>query len=80
MALDFETIITYLADEHDVERDGVEGATLLFSSGLVDSFAMIDLVGFIEAESGARMGAADITLDNLDSIDRIVAYVGKMSA
>jgi len=41
---------------------------------------MIDLVGFIEAESGARMGAADITLDNLDSIDRIVAYVGKMSA
>jgi acyl carrier protein len=80
MALDQDSIKTYLADMHDVDISGVASDTLLFSSGLVDSFAMIDLVTFVEAQTGASMGAADITLDNLDSIDRIVAYVQSKAA
>ena len=80
MALEAETIKTYLADMHGADMSGVVGDTLLFSSGLVDSFAMIDLVTFVETETGAAMSAGDITLDNLDSIDRIVAYVQSKAA
>ena len=80
MALDQETIKNYLAEMHGADMSEVSGDTLLFSSGLVDSFAMIDLVTFIETETGGSMGAGDITLDNLDSIDRIVAYVQSKAA
>jgi len=80
MALDVETIKNYLAEAHDVDTGDIAGETLLFSSGLVDSFAMIDLVTFVEAQTGTSMSAGDITLDNLDSIDRIVAYVQSKAA
>ena len=44
-------------------------------AGLVDSFAMVDLVGFIETRCCAKMKPSDVNLDNLDSIGRILNYV-----
>lgn len=70
-------ILHYLAEQHAVDTSGIAPDTQLFSSGLVDSFAMIDLVTFIEEKSGARMDASDITLDNLDTVDRIISYMTK---
>ena len=49
--------------------------TPLFSSNLLDSFSMVDLIMFIEKESGVRLDPTDVSLDNLDSIDRILRFV-----
>lgn len=62
-----------------VREWGLDGADLadeapLFSSGLVDSFAMVDLVSWLEGEGGFTFGPLDVNLDNLDTIARIVAF------
>ena len=36
---------------------------------------MVNLIMFIEDIAGVRVHPADVTLDNFDSIDRILAFV-----
>jgi acyl carrier protein len=67
-----------------VSRFGVKGEvdedTPLFSGGLIDSLSVMDLVSFVEGEIGGTIHPADITLENFDSIGRIVRFVQKVSA
>ena len=75
MALDRETLRRYLHEQQGLECEEFDDDTLLFSSGLIDSFSMVDLIMFIEDTAGVRVHPADVTLDNFDSIDRILAFV-----
>ena len=74
MSLTRDALIEYLVAHAQVEPGAVEDTTELFSSGLVDSFAMVDLLQFLEKHTGTRMGPEDISLDNLDSVQRILAF------
>jgi acyl carrier protein len=69
-----------LEDELGCDLDGVEADTLLFSSGIVDSFALVTLMMTIEKEAGFRVNPGDVVLENFDSIARILAYVGRNGA
>lgn len=73
-------LLTYLADNFDVDREDIEDDTPLFSSSLLDSFGMIDLVTFIKAEAAVKFGALDMHLDNLDSVSQILAFVAAKRA
>jgi acyl carrier protein len=75
MILDRENLRRYLHEKQGLESEDFEDDTLLFSSGLIDSFSMVDLIMFIEDTGGLRVHPADVTLDNFDSIDRILAFV-----
>jgi acyl carrier protein len=75
MALSREDLRRYLYEKQGLEPEDFEDDTLLFSSGLIDSFSMVDLIMFIENAAGLRVHAAEVTLDNFDSIDRILAFV-----
>lgn len=46
----------------------------LFSSGLLDSVAMMSLITFIESSTGADVRPADVTLENFDTLARIADY------
>lgn len=74
MPLDRAKLRSFLETEMGLEPDEFGNATPLFSGGVLDSFSMVDLIQFIEAETGARMRPGDVSLDNLDSVDRIVAW------
>ena len=80
MSLQSEDLVSYLADELNVDTTGLDSEALLFSSGLVDSFSMIDLIFFLETQCGIKLKPAEITLDNLDSIGRIMAFIQKRDA
>ncbi|OGC94625.1 MAG: hypothetical protein A2W25_09375 [candidate division Zixibacteria bacterium RBG_16_53_22] len=54
--------------------------TELFSSGLIDSLGVMDLISFIEGKVGCGIMPADITLENFDSIARIVQFVERLIA
>ena len=69
-----EKIRDYLVAEFGVAQS-ITTEELLFSSGLLDSFSMVDLLSFVEDLAGRRIRVVDVNLDNLDSIDRIVALV-----
>jgi len=75
MALDSENLRRYLHEKQGLELEDFEDDTLLFSSGLIDSFSMVTLIMFIEDTGGLRVHPTDVTLDNFDSIDRILAFV-----
>lgn len=47
----------------------------LFESGLLDSFALPDVVSAIEAEFAIKVPDADLTPRKFDSIARMEAYV-----
>lgn len=74
MNLTEEDIVSHLRDEQNIEEP-IAGGTELFSSGLLDSVSMIGLIGFIEASTGTVIPPADVTLENFDTVDRILAYV-----
>ncbi|MFM2069469.1 MAG: hypothetical protein RLZZ584_4378 [Pseudomonadota bacterium] len=54
---------------------GVDDATALFTSGRLDSLAMTRLVLFLEDEFGLDFGAIDFDVDQMDSIDALVALI-----
>lgn len=65
----------YLCRQLRIELEFLPSDTALFSSGLLDSFSMADLVTHIESQEGFAIPPDDFTLDNLDSIEKIVAYL-----
>lgn len=75
MAVTVEAVLGYLRDDHQVVE--ADGETLLFSSGLLDSVAMMGIIGFIEEQAGFDVRPADVTLENFDTVARIVAYVAE---
>lgn len=70
-----DSLRVYLGERMGLEAASLEDDTPLFSSNLLDSFSMVDLIMFIEKEGGVRLDPADVSLDNLDSIGRILRFV-----
>jgi len=70
-------LTTFISDDL-LQRgpDGPVGETedLLFS-GLLDSIAVMRLVGFIETDLGLSVPPEDVTLENFSSINAIAQYL-----
>jgi acyl carrier protein len=52
----------------------------LFSGGALDSTAMMQLIMFIEEAAGVQIRADDVTLENFDTVSRIVRYVSSQQS
>lgn len=68
-----------LVTQFRVNETTLDDETALFSSGLIDSLSVMDLVCFVEERIGRSVPVTDITLDNFDSVSRIVRYVGALT-
>ena len=77
MSFNQEQIMEYLRSDLAIEVDDLDGETSLFRSGIIDSFALISLMTFIESEGGVRIAPSDVNLANFDSISRIQDYVNR---
>lgn len=67
----------YLFGDESVEL--ADDASLI-ENDIIDSTGVLELVAFVEEHFGVRMDDAEIVPANLDSVDRIVAYLdSKMS-
>jgi acyl carrier protein len=75
MAVTYEGLRHFLSDELAIDTPSLTSETLLFSSGLVDSFAFVSLLAYLEAEGDVQIEPTDVNLDNFDSIERILAYL-----
>jgi len=47
----------------------------LFENNIIDSFGMLELVSFIEKKFNVSINPSEVTIENFDSIDRIVKLV-----
>ena len=59
----------------DIEAIG--DAESLLDAGLIDSTGILELVAFLEQEFAISVADEDIVPENLDSIERIDAYVAR---
>jgi acyl carrier protein len=78
MTLTAQGLAAFLTDDLNVEGP-LDAETELFSSGLLDSVAMVNLIAHIEDAARIEVRPSDVTLDNFDTIARILAYAGAQS-
>lgn len=57
------------------DLEAVADGDSLLDLGLIDSTGILELVAFLEQDFGLAIADADIVPENLDSIDRIAAFV-----
>lgn len=79
MPLTRERLAQFLHEEMGVAATDLGEDTLLFSSGVLDSFSMVEMLMFIEREAGLRLDPMEVSLDNLDSIGRVMAFLARAS-
>jgi acyl carrier protein len=79
MILDHDTLIACIKANAG-EPDAIGAETPLFSSGLLDSVAMLNLIMFIEQQTGIEVRSEDVTLENFDTSSRILFYAQKAAA
>ena len=78
MPLTLEDLTAFLDNALDTDAELHED-TALFTSGLLDSVLMQELIMFFEEKTGTRVPAADVTLENFDTPGAIVAYARSVS-
>lgn len=74
-----QDLIAFLQSDLGVDTSDIDESTLLFSSGLIDSFSLVSLITFLEQKCSFRMSPLDVNLDNLDSIERILGFVDRVA-
>jgi acyl carrier protein len=74
VAVTREALLAFLTKKTRADLSKIDDSAELFSSGMVDSFVMVDLLMWLEKQTGARVNPADVSVDNLDSVERILAY------
>ena len=73
-------LLDFFRQQLGVTTSSLSDDTALFSSGLIDSFSLVSMMSFLETEGGFRISAADVSLENMDTIGRILRYVERMSS
>jgi acyl carrier protein len=69
------SILEFLRESAGVDMSDIGPDSLLFSTGVIDSFSLVSLLTFVESSGGFRIEPLDVNLENFDSITRILSYV-----
>lgn len=77
MALERSALVEFFVSL-GVASDLLDSGCRIFTDGLLDSFSMVDLISFVEKETGQAMPPSEVRLENLDTIDGILRYAGSL--
>ncbi|NVB39420.1 acyl carrier protein [Pseudenhygromyxa sp. WMMC2535] len=73
MTISRDDLIKFLNRKTRADISGVGDQTELFSTGTIDSFAMIDLMTWLE-KNKVKVGPEDVSYDNFDTVERILTF------
>lgn len=62
------------------DAEGIGREVSLYDSGALDSFLLLEVLLALEKELGVRIDNRDVTPENLDSIERLEAFVARLQA
>lgn len=80
MPIDRKLLVNYLETTFGIDGSELTDDTPLFTSGLLDSFSVADLLVFIEDTGGFVVEPEEVVPENLDSVFKIVDYTQRKSA
>jgi acyl carrier protein len=69
-----DTLMEFLERRLGLDPAEVTDDTALFSSGMLDSFSLVDLIVFIEKETKTKLSPRQVRLENLDTIAKILEF------
>ena len=69
------TLIDYIRKSYLKPNEPLTSDMSLFRDGLLDSMKMVELIAFVEETFRFRISPVDITVENFDSVDRIVGLI-----
>lgn len=78
MPVDIKTAVREFVVENFLYRDGAEGLAdtdSFLEGGLIDSTGVLELVTFLESSFGIRISDPEVVPENLDSVERVAAFV-----
>ena len=73
MSLTPDRLILFLKDTLRLDGEVTPESTL-FTSGALDSVAMLSLISFVEEQAAIQVRTEQVTLENFDTPGRIVAF------
>jgi acyl carrier protein len=62
------------------DEGALQNSDSLLDKGMIDSTGVLELVAFLEEQFGISVNDDDLNPENLDSVDRIVSFVGRKQA
>jgi acyl carrier protein len=73
-----EELIEYIKKEFVEDPDEeIEETTPLISSGLIDSLSVVSLVAFIDKKFGVKIPDEKGTVDNFETVNKIIEVVNE---
>jgi len=67
----------FLMETWDLDASEFSDDGSLFSSGLLDSLSIVQLIAFIESELETSLPVAQLSLDEFDTVDAIVELASR---
>jgi len=61
------------------DESALKNDVSLMQAGIIDSTGVLELIMFLEEQFGVKVADEEMTPENLDSVDRIVGFVGRKS-
>jgi acyl carrier protein len=74
-----DKLVDFIQTQVGIDSSSLTDETPLFTSGLIDSFSLVSMMSFLETEGKFRINPADVSIDNMDSIGRILSYTARVS-
>jgi acyl carrier protein len=59
------------------DENGVKDDSSFLDEGIIDSTGILEMVSYLEAEFSITVDDEELVPENLDSINNVVAYLGK---
>ena len=75
-----EPIRRYLIDHHLDGRDDLQRTTPLMEWGVIDSFTIVDVLGFVDERFGITVPPWEITPANLRDLESLAALLARLEA
>jgi len=73
-------LLDLISQESGLPPDALKASKGLMSTGVLDSFALVTVITFVEERIGSEVPPADLTFENFDSIAGICGYVERARA
>lgn len=73
-----DNLTAFIVETTGMAEDEFDAATPLYSEGYIDSFALTTIISFLEEQAGCEIPGDDVTLENFDTVEKMVAYLGRL--
>ena len=75
-----DALVDIIAQESGLDAASLLASKGLMSAGMLDSFALVTVITFVEEQIGGEIPPSDLSFENFDSVAGICAYVERAIA